>query len=158
MSYIYIYIHTQGWAVFQIHVFKICIWNTKYYLYLNTFEKIKCILYLNTFNLSIFVFSKYIQYFLPINLFIRGWFPVSTSSDIKHATFIHVSCSCMTHLELGNDIFWIPVRKQGIILPSCAIKMSNFQFQKSWLQACPHSSALLLERIGIVEDVLGKSY
>ncbi len=25
----------------------------------------------NTFNLSIFVFSKYIKYFLPINLFIR---------------------------------------------------------------------------------------
>ncbi len=41
-------------------------------MYLHVFEKNKkilfCILNLNTFNLSIFVFSKY---FLPINLFIR---------------------------------------------------------------------------------------
>ncbi len=47
------------------------IWNTKYYLYLNTIEKIECILYLNTFNLAIFVFSNYIKYVLPIDLFIR---------------------------------------------------------------------------------------
>ncbi len=46
--------------------------NTKYirfFLKEFQYELVFCIS--NTFNLSIFVFSKYIKYFLPINLFIR---------------------------------------------------------------------------------------
>ncbi len=38
---------------------------------LKPLEKKLCILYLNTFKISIFVFSKYIKYFVPVNLFMR---------------------------------------------------------------------------------------
>ncbi len=54
-----------------------------------TLKKIECILYLNIFNLSIFVFSKYIKYFLPINLFIR--LLVSCINKFRHATFMYDS-------------------------------------------------------------------
>ena len=54
--------HGQGWAVFLIHVFKICISNTKYYFVICILLRWwKClrILYQNTSVLCIFVFSKY---------------------------------------------------------------------------------------------------
>ncbi len=52
--------YDQGWAVFQIHVFEIQ--NTiLYFVFKYLLKKYKCILYLNTFNLSIFVFSKCIK-------------------------------------------------------------------------------------------------
>ncbi len=116
----------QGWAVFS----NTCISNT-YCIHV-------CILYLNTFNLSIFVFSKYIKYFLPINLLLD-----STSSDLKYATFIHVSCRCLTPSRIGVMKFLDSCKE--IRNNTAFMCYQNFLFPISevLITSMLHSSALL---------------
>ncbi len=68
-SQLYPFTYPYAYPGMYLHVFEKNKKNTiLYFEFKCLWKKIECILYLNTFNRSIFVFSKY---FLPINLFIR---------------------------------------------------------------------------------------